>query len=314
MEYRKAFSFLCFFNLVSFLSVSISFGQSPLKLRSVASLYPLQEFVRAVGGERVQADLLIPPGAEPHTWEPKPSDLTKVYQADVFIYIGPAMEPWVEDILRAAKTTHLKVVQASQGLPLLDVRDSEWETQHSSRKGQEKKADPHIWLDFFLDQKIIDVIAAAFAEKDPGNTSLYRANAISYKEKLNALDRKYQAYLSKCRYRRIILGGHSAFAYLAKRYGLQQIALYGVSPNAEPTPKKLSEVIQVAKKQGAKVIYFEELVNPKLARVLAIEAGMSTLVLNPGANVTKEQLKKKVSFLHLMEMNLENLRRGLECE
>ena len=94
---------------------------------------------------------------------------------------------------------------------------------------------------------------------------------------------------------------------------MQQIPLYGISPNAEPTPKKLTEVINAAKNHGAKYIFFEELVNPKLAQVLAQEAGLQTLVLNDGANLTREQMKQKVTFLGLMEKNLENLRRGLDC-
>jgi zinc transport system substrate-binding protein len=112
----------------------------------------------------------------------------------------------------------------------------------------------------------------------------------------------------------MILGGHSAFGYLTQRYGLQQIALYGISPNAEPTPKKLAEVVQAAKNHKVKFIFFESLVNPKLAQVLAKEAGLGTLLLHTGHNVTKEQIKNKTTFLELMEINLNNLRRGLGCD
>ena len=110
------------------------------------------------------------------------------------------------------------------------------------------------------------------------------------------------------------MGGHSAFAYLANRYGLRQIPLYGLSPNAEPTPRKLAEVVDSARSLRVKYIFFEELVNPKLARVLAREAGVQTLVLSPGANRTREEVRQGVSFLSLMERNLEHLRKGLECE
>ena len=296
------------------LVVTSSLAQTPPHLKVMTTLFPLQEFARAVGGENVQAEMIIPPGVEPHAWEPKPSDLTKIYQADVFIYIGPAMEPWVEDLLKATRGGRLKVVEASRGLPLLEAKQSQPAQASNQGHGREGTFDPHVWLDFSLDLKIVDAITEAFAEKDPADASRYRVNGEAYKSRLEALDKKFQSSLSTCRWRQIILGGHSAYSYLAKRYGLQQIPLYGISPNAEPTPKKLTDVIKAAKNQGAKYIFFEELVNPKLSRVLAQEAGLQTLVLSDGTNLTREQIKQKVTFLGLMEKNLENLRKGLDCE
>ncbi len=318
---RESFYLLnIFYHLLFMLSATIlllpcySLGQSPPKLKCVTTLFPLQEFARAVGGDHSQTDLLLPPGAEPHSWEPKPSDLGKIYQADIFIFTDPAMEPWVNDILAAAKNNRLKIIQASKGLHLLGVGNDELGERSSASHAESGKMDPHIWLDFSLDQKILEAIAAAFSEKDPAHASKYRANAAAYIKKLDAVDQKYRKSLSRCRHRQFILGGHSAFSYLAQRYGLQQTALYGLSPNAEPIPKKLATVVQAIKNQGVRYIYFEELVNPKLAQVLAKETGVSTLVLNDGANLTKDQLKNGVTFLELMEMNLENLRRGLECD
>jgi len=292
------------------------YAQAQPKLKVVTTLFPLQEFSKAVGGERVQADLLLPPGAEAHAWEPKVSDLGMVHKADVFVYIGRAMEPWAHDLLNALKGKRLKVVEASAGIQLLEAKDSDHpkEGGHAQKHSREEALDPHVWLDFSLDLKIIDAIAAAYTEKDPGNAPQYRTQAKAYQSRLEALDQKYQSSLARCRHRRIIVGGHSAFAYLAKRYGLQQMALYGVSPNAEPTPKKLTEVINAARNDGVKFIFFEELVNPKMALVLAKEAGIQTLVLHGGANLTRDQIKNKVTFLELMEKNLESLRKGLECE
>jgi zinc transport system substrate-binding protein len=231
----------------------------------------------------------------------------------VFIYIGRAMEPWAEDLLKATRGANLKIVEASKGLQLLEAKNLPQESSPRYKHTHEEQIDPHVWLDFSLDGKIIEAIAAAFGEKDPQNASWYRTNGESYHARLEALDKKFEAALSSCRHRQIILGGHSAFAYLAKRYGLQQIPLYGISPNAEPTPKKLTEIIHAAKIHRVKYIFFEEMVNPKLARVLAQEAGLQTLALYNGANLTRDQLKQKATFLGLMEKNLENLRQGLDC-
>ncbi len=305
--------FFLFFLFLFWLPGNPPCAQVQPKLKAVTTLFPLQEFAAAVGGERAQVDLLLPPGAEPHAWEPRPSDLAKIQKADVFIYIGRAMEPWAGDLLKANRGANLKIVEASKGLQLLEAKNLHKEASPGHKPTREEQIDPHVWLDFSLDGKIIAAIAAAFAEKDPQNESRYRTNGESYNSRLEALDKKFEAALSSCRHRQIILGGHSAFAYLAKRYGLQQIPLYGISPNAEPTPKKLTEVIQAAKSHGVKFIFFEEMVNPKLARVLAQEAGLQTLVLYDGANLTRDQLKQKVTFLGLMEKNLENLRQGLDC-
>jgi zinc transport system substrate-binding protein len=288
-------------------------AQQSGKLRVIASLFPLQEFARAVGGEKVQADLLLPPGVEPHTWDPKPSDVAKIAKADVFIYIGPMMEPWAATVVKAANNPKLQVLEASRGLALIEAGESESAPRHPKRKSGEGHLDPHIWLDFSLSAKVVDSIAAIFSAGDPQNASVYKSRAEDYKEKLSVLDQTYQEALSKCRQRQIIIGGHSAFAYLAKRYGLEQVALYGISPNAEPTPKKLASAIRSAQKYKAKYIFFEILVNPKLAQVLAKEAGIETLVLQTGHNLTKDQLNQKTTFLDLMRSNLENLNRGLQC-
>ena len=288
-----------------------TYAQSSPKLTAVTSLFPLQEFTQAVGGEKVQVDLLLPPGAEPHAWEPKPSDVVKISKADFFIYIGPAMEPWAKNLLKAAKASRLTVVEASEGLPLLESKGSHHALSSSNRLGH---VDPHIWLDFSLDQIIVDKIATAFSQKDPPRSSTYHANAESYKAKLADLDQTYKAGLSSCAQRRFFVGGHSAFAYMARRYGLEQRTLYGVSPNSEPTPKRLAEVIQAARDQGVRVIFFEELINPKLAHVLAKEAQIGTRPLYNGANLTRDQIRARMTFLKLMQLNLESLRQGLDCE
>jgi len=288
---------------------NFTYAQSSPKLKAVTSLFPLQEFTRAVAGERVQVDLLLPPGAEPHAWEPKPSDVVKISRADLFIYIGPAMEPWAKNLLKAAQGSRLTVVEASEGL--LTGKESHGASSSSNLLGH---VDPHIWLDFSLDQITVDKIAAAFSQKDPSRSSAYRANAERYKAKLADLDQKYKAGLSSCQHRRFFVGGHSAFAYMARRYELEQTTLYGVSPNSEPTPKRLAEVIQAARDQGVRVIFFEELINPKLAQVLAKEAQIGTRPLYNGANLTRDQIRSQMTFLKLMELNLESLRQGLHCE
>jgi len=285
-------------------------------IKIVTSVFPLMEFAQAVCGERGEVSLIVPPGAEIHTWQPRPSDIVKLSSADLFIFIGSNMEPWLQDILRGVQNPNLRTLEASQGISLRE-RDStgrEYARENEQEHAHEHEVmDPHIWLDFQNDQVIIDKIAAVLSDMDPSGASVFKKNASVYKEKLRNLDEKFRENLRECTHRVFILGGHAAFGYLARRYGLQQISVYGVSPDSKPTPKKLIEVIELAKKYKIKVIFFETSVSDELARVLAGEVGARTLVLNPGANLTKEQLKLGKTFFDIMEENLENLKDGLNC-
>ena len=298
--------------IVSFFSLA----SSAENISVITTIFPLSEFAQTVGGDRVKVDQLIPPGAEAHTWEPKPSDIVKLSGADVFIYTGAEMEPWVSGILKSIENQKLQIIEANQGLLLLSADQTEalGEEHHHSHESMHQRFDPHIWLNFDYDQKIVDKIAAALSKRDPEGILLYQRNAEAYKVKLRDLDQRYRKELGRCDSKEIILGSHAAFGYLAKQYGLIQIPLYGISPNSEPTPKKMAEVITLAKHYQTKAIYYEELVSDKLAKTIAQEAGAKILVLSTGENLTKKQIEAKVSFLALMEQNLENLKYGLACK
>jgi zinc transport system substrate-binding protein len=282
----------------------------------ITTIFPLKEFAQAVGGDRVKVTQLLPPGAEAHTWEPRPSDIIKLSRADVFLYIGSEMEPWVSGILKSIENPTLVIIEASQGLSLLraDHAEALGEEHHPDHETMRGRFDPHIWLNFDYDQKIVDKIVEALSKRDSDGSEYYRRNAEVYKAKLRDLDLRYRKALGTCESKKIILGSHAAFAYLAQQYRLTQVPLYGISPNADPTPKKMAEVITLAKKYRARAIYYEELVSDKLAKTIANEVGAKTLVLSTGENLTQKQIEAKVTFLALMEQNLENLTYGLTCK
>lgn len=280
------------------------------RMSIVTTLYPLYEFSKAVGGDKVDVLLLLPPGTEPHTYEPKPSDIIKMANADIFVYIGEEMEPWAEDILKGVDNPGLIVIDSIQNIGMIGHREEMHE--HEEEEPEHGEHDPHIWLDFENDNKIIAAITNALALKDPKDAEFYSNNAAVYIARLNALDNKFREGLSDCRHDTFITGGHSAFSYLAERYGLEQISVFGLSPDAEPSPKKIVEIIEIADDKALSYIFFEELVNPKTAEVIAEEIGAQTLVLNPAGSLTKEQMQEE-TFISVMEKNLESLRIGLEC-
>jgi zinc transport system substrate-binding protein len=302
--------FLRFFLILVIFGFQAQDLDAAKKIRVVTSVFPLLEFAGAVSGERGEVSLLLPPGAEIHTWQPRPSDIIRLSSADLFIYIGADLEPWLHDLLKSVRNPNLRVLEASRGIPLIDEEG----IVHNGHEHEYGAHDPHIWLDFRSDQMIVDKIVVILSEMDPEGSSIFKRNAFIYKEKLQKLDQKFKDGLKNCVHRTIILGGHAAFGYLARSYDLRQISLYGLSPDSSPTPKKLIEVVELSKKHRIRVIFFEIYVSDELAKVLAGEVGARTLVLNPGANLTKEQLKSGKTFFDIMEENLENLKDGLICK
>ncbi len=280
-------------------------NQGAKRIKIMTSIFPLMEFAQAVAGDRGEVDLLLPPGGEVHTWMPRPSDLIKLSSADLFIYIGADLEPWAEDILRSVKNPKLRIMDICEELSLL--------THSSSLDREHGAVDPHVWLDFGNDQKIIEGIKTVLGEMEPRVMSIYKKNALIYNQKLQELDRRYTEALRECEQRTIVLGGHAAFGYLAKRYNLRHVSLYGLSPDSEPTPSQLIDIVGLVKERGIEAIYFEVSVSKELAEVIAEETGARTLVLNPGASLSRKQMESGVSFLDIMEKNLENLKDGLSC-
>ncbi len=277
------------------------------KLKIVATIFPFYDFAKIVGGDKADVSLLLPPGMEVHSFEPKPSDIFTINKSDIFIYTGDFMELWAKDILNGINNKNLLVINASNGTKLIPAVFHDSDEPVGSM-------DPHIWLDFDNDKIIINSIADAFAEKDSANRDFYEENATSYKIQLADLDNEYSSVLSTCLSKEIIYGGHYAFGYLAKRYGLKYIAAQGVSPDAEPTVHDLAALVNQTRKDGVKYVFYEELTSPKIAETIANETGAKLLLLNAGHNVAKSDLDKRVSFIDIMKENLASIKTGLQCQ
>lgn len=280
------------------------------RLKVVATLFPVYDFARNIGGDRADVTLLLPPGVEAHSYEPLPSAIVKINKADLFVYTGKHMEPWAEDILKGRDSVNLNVVDSSVGIAMMK---DEMEHKHADHHKNEEM-DPHIWLDFDNAQKMVDNILNGFLKADVSNSRYYTENAESYKMKLKGLDAKFKEGLSQCRINVFIHGGHSAFGYMARRYKLKfQTAYKGVSPDAEPTLKEMKAMIQQLRRYGIKHIFYEELISPRIAKTIASETGASLLKLHGAHNITKDEYERAVTFISLMEMNLSNLKTGLQC-
>jgi zinc transport system substrate-binding protein len=282
------------------------------KLQVVTTLFPLYDFAKNIGSDKAEISLLLPPGMEAHSFEPTPGDVVRINSADIFIFTGNAMEPWVANILKGMDQNKVLICRAGKGAALIE--ESDHHHGGSDSPHGDKDSDPHIWLDFSNARKMVDNILENFIVKDPSNRAFYSANAEHFKTGLDNLDREYRESLSHCRTRVFIHGGHSAFNYLAKRYGLEYLSAYKGSPNSEPTASQIIELSDKMKKHRLKALYYEELITPRIATVLAKETGAALLKLHGAHNITRDEMEKGVTFMELMENNLKNLQIGLECQ
>ncbi len=282
------------------------------RLRIVATIFPLYDFARAIGGESVSVQLLLPPGVEAHSFEPKPEDIVRVSKADLFVYTNAEMEPWGESLFRGVEGGKApQRVEAGAGARYLDARGGDEPDAHGHSASHGR--DPHIWLDIANAGIMVDNIAAAMAARAPAKRELFMANAAAYKKRLEELDSRFRNGLAVCRTREFIHGGHFAFAYLARRYNLTYLSAYGITADSEPSPRRMMELVRTVREHGLKAVFFEELLAPRVAETVAGETGAQLIRLHGIHNVSRQELDRGVTYLGLMEENLANLRKGLEC-
>jgi zinc transport system substrate-binding protein len=268
----------------------------------VASFYPLAEAASRVGGDLVSVQNLTPPGVEPHDLELAPDDIEAIANADVIVYLGGGFQPAVEDALAEA-----------EGAVTVDALNAVATNAAPASEAEEGlTVDPHVWLDPAQYEEIVRAVADALAKADPANEATYAANAQAYIAQLAALDEEFRAGLSDCE-RTTIVTSHEAFGYLADAYGLTQVGILGLSPEAEPDPRRLAELRDLVEREGVTTIFAEELVSPKVAETLASEAVVQVAVLNPIESLTDAQEKAGEDYLSLMRENLDTLRKALDC-
>jgi len=278
------------------------------EIRVVTSFYPLAEFAGQVGGANVEVVNITPAGVEPHDFEPTPRDIARVYSAKVFLFNGGGFDPWAEKIKPDLEKKGISVVNMAEHFSMLPA-----EAEHGAEHGHETEVtDPHIWLDPVLAQRQVGIIRDALQKVDPANSRVYARNAGEYLNRLSALDRKYKDGLAACAVRDAI-ASHAAFGYLAKRYGLNVIPIV-ISPEEEPSPKRIADLAVLARTKNIKFIFFETLVNPKLAETIAQEIGAKTMVFNPIEGLSDEELAAGKNYISIMEENLNNLRIALVCK
>lgn len=287
------------------------------KLQVVTTFYPMYDFTKHVAGDLADVSVLVPSGTDTHGFEPSAKNVAEIQEADVFVYNSIEMETWVPSILETIDSTDIVVVDASEGIELLDgdhAHEEEEEHAHEDdhdhdheEEGHSHEVDPHIWLDPVLAQDEVMNIKEGLVEADPENEADYTKNAEAYQAELQELDEEYAAAFKDVE-NRLFVTQHAAFAYLAERYDLEQISIAGLSTDAEPSPSELAEMTEFIQSQNVDYIYFGKTTSSNISETLANETGTVLAVLDPIEGITKEDQEAGVDYVTAMRNNLEALK------
>ncbi|PFG33206.1 metal ABC transporter substrate-binding protein [Sanguibacter antarcticus] len=256
----------------------------------LASFYPLQFVSERVGGPDVTVTNLTPPAAEPHDIELSPSAVRSVGEADLVVYLS-TFQPATDDAIAAQSPPHV-----------IDAMDA------AGLTGDDDSLDPHFWLDPTRLAAVAHEVADTLGEMDPEHAADFESRADALDVELTALDAEYIETLEPCAGATLVTS-HEAFGYLADRYGLVQVGISGIDPDAEPSPARLREVREIVERDDVSTLYFEVLVSPKVTQTLADDLGVQTDVLDPLESISDDQ----DDYLTVMERNLVALKDGLTC-
>ena len=259
----------------------------------VVSGYVPYTLTHQIAGANADILMLLPPGAEPHSFEPTPGALIALSQADAFIYVSDELEPWAADLAQNAgvKTRVLQLGKL--------IRPEE---------------DPHVWMDFKKTELMAYQIAALLSEIAPQNRAVTDKNWENFTAQLGELAQAFQTQLTHCKYKEAVHIGHLAFNNLLTPYGIQLTALSGSAHEGEHSAKKLAQLVREIKAQKLPAVFTEEVLSPRLAQTVAEETGAEILPLYSIEHISKEDFDNRVTYLDFMRRNLANLKRGLVCQ
>ncbi|TCW33352.1 zinc ABC transporter substrate-binding protein [Thermoanaerobacterium thermosaccharolyticum] len=285
--------FLAISILFSLTSCNTKISKRPDKMIVYASFYPLYDLTKKIAGDKVVVQNIIPPGVEPHDWEPTTRQVADIERASVVIYLGLGMDSWINKI--ETSVSGPKFINVSTGINAIKVGNA---------------VNPHVWLSPKETQILAKNIKDALVNADNKNAKYYQSNYENLVKTLKQLDNEYTTKLKNTKTKTFVVY-HSAFDYIARDYGLNQVSIVGMSEEAEASPAKIAEVIKLIKDENIKYIFTEPLTSPKPIQSIANETGTKVLPLNTIEGITKDEMKKGYDYIKLMQQNLDNLQKAL---
>ena len=273
-------------------------GNTDLKIYT--TFYPMYFIADEIAKEKASIVQLIPSGVEPHDWEPTLKTMAELKSSDIFIYNGAGMEKWVDKITKSLQESNVEIVEASLGIDLI-----------KGNSNHDDDYDPHTWVSPVNLMAQAKNVFDALIEVDEENSEYYEAN---YKSLINRLEKLHKdiSDASKDFRIKIIVTSHEAFGYFAKEYGITQIPIRGISPEQEPSPAKLAEIVKLCRENDIKYVFVEKFVNPKFSNVIAGEIDGDVLTLNAAHGLSEKEILQGQDYITLMYDNLRNLEKALK--
>ena len=296
------------------------------KLNIVVTIFPEYDFVRAIAGDRVNLHMLTPPGASTHSFEPAPGDIVKIQNADIFIYLGGESDRWVKNILDSLDTSGITVLRLMEHVDAYEEEikkgmkaDGEDDRDEDSHDGayvhgslEDPEYDEHIWTSPKNAILLIDVIRDAMCARDSENAAVYTENAKAYQDSLKELDARFIEVVETAARKKIVVADKFPFLYFVRAYGLDYAAAFpGCSDQADAGAATMIHLVKTVTEENIPYVYYVELSNKNVASAISEQTGAGMLLLNSCHNVARDDFESGVTYLSLMEQNVENLRKGL---
>jgi zinc transport system substrate-binding protein len=271
------------------------------KISVIATFYPLYDFAQNVGGDKVSVFMLVPETVDVHDFEPTPSSIAAISSADLLIYNGVGLEPWIHDVISASGNKNLIQVDTSQGIQLLPVS--------SQFQNGNQTIDPHIWLDPLNAKQQVNNILQGLIKADPADRQYFTQNTQAYDTKLdnlNALAINGTANTAT----KYFVTFHEAFAYFAKQYNVTQLSISGPFEE-EPTPTDIQNVISAINQYHLKYVGYESLENPAISQSISSETKATLIEMNPIEGLSTQEKANGDNYITLMQQDINNIHLAL---
>ncbi|REJ08097.1 metal ABC transporter solute-binding protein, Zn/Mn family [Halobacillus trueperi] len=314
------------------------------ELNVYTTVYPLQFFTEQIGGETVNVQSILPPGSDAHTYEPTTKEMVKMAEADLFIYNGAGLEGYAKKISESIQPEGVEILEAAGDIDLKehvhnhgeDAQEGEDHAHEEDSHGEDEQAneedahktdehanaednheghdhgemDPHVWLDPVRAAQMAEGIKSQLIKMNPEQKELYEENHKELQAKLMDLDQEFHNRVESKTKNKVIVS-HAAYGYWEEAYGIEQIAVSGLSPTNEPSQKDLENIVQVAESNHLEYVVFEQNITPKVSEVIQNEIGAEALRFHNLSVLTEDNVENDENYFTLMEQNLDVLTKAL---
>lgn len=325
---RTVFSLL-FSLMILFSAVPIGArAEEPARLHLVAAVFPAYDFARVVAGDAAEVTLLLPPGADAHSYEPTPQDMIAIQNADLFLYTGGESDSWLERVLDSLGDDAPETFAMADCVTLLEEERSQSMAQEHGHDGHDheedghedghehedehEEMDEHVWTSPQNAQKIVQALRETLCRLSPENAGLFTRNEAAYQQELSALDERFETIVAEGKRNLIVFGDRFPFRYFAAAYGLRYDAAFpGCSEDSEPSVKTIVSLIRTIREEQIPVIFYIEFSSRKTADILAEETGAKELLFHSCHTVSQQEMDEGASYLTLMNRNADALKEAL---